>query len=457
MSNPGDGIIDDLFFGGSLPSNTQHPPQHPSQHPLQHPSQHPPQHPPQHQPVNQPIGQQMSSQQMSSPQIQQPYSQVRSQPGRATLRTTPSQQTQPVRTPRSSHGQMQMSQMQFQSPPHISPNPMPHSMMRSMNYSNISSGQPYPMYSNGKYQQSPMSQQPQHNVNISPLPTPPTNQPQSKTKIPKKALKTDLVAKENEEDINDQFDVIRIANVRPEEQYGFDDDVVESAPLSQQQIDQNNLRDQESFVVNKMHLARKVRMLARDMNIDVDSKVIDVMQVALQERVKDLLERLVDISKLRIDTHKDTLNFCISSNPRRYLSEVLKREKEEREKREQQEREQKLENKDEKTNKGIRDIENKQIMGSISNAMGGIIRPKNIMPMEPKMTTLPKRDYGVINPKQEFQSAKERSRKISREDVLHLIQHDPILRCSKYLNEDRIMSLSLFYSSASNIQQRGVN
>lgn len=463
MSNHDEGIIDDLFFGGDTTSTPQHsqplnqiPPQHQpqpmsmqQQHPQHTPQQHP-QHAPQHTPqhgqhnqhpqmtphsYNQPSlnQQQMRTNQIRGQQIRQPNQPIRANPGH-TMGNRGIQYQTPVHN-------MASHQM-------ISIRPQPH-----MSYQNPSmpNQQTYtPNYNMNKYPPhvSPMMNMPQMQQSQAPTP-----QSQTKPKVPKKALKQDPLVKENEEDISEQFDPIRIANVRPEEQYVFDDNITDSVPLTQQQIEQNNMRDQESFVVNKLNLTRKVRLIARDLNLDVDNKVFDVMQVALQERIKELLERLVDISKLRIDTHKDTLNFCISSNPRKYLSDILKREKEEREKREQEEREQRLENKEEKTNKVVRDMESKQVMGSISNAMGGIIRTKKVLKVEPKMPNIQTRDVTLANAKQEFQSAKERSRKINREDVLYLIQQDPILRCSKNLNEDRIMSLSLFYSSASNIQQ----
>lgn len=327
---------------------------------------------------------------------------------------------------------------QYNKPPQPQQKPM-------MQMSNISM-RPSPQQQQGPPLSQPLhQQQQQHQIPI---------MPQTKLQRAKKQKLTDSPNENDEaEDPKTLFEVVKQDDIKLHEKQLAEDTKIVGMTLTPQQIEQYSIRDREKLVGNTAVLIEKLNKIAKQMNMNVDKKVFEVIQLALHERMKDLLERLINISKLRIDTQKDSLNFSISSNPRLYISEVLKREKAERMKRELEEKdrllsESKQGEKKERMSKTKTD--QRDVMDTLSMATSGIKR-KRVVNTEQKFEQ-PQVDTQV-NPLQEFLSAKERSRRITKEDVIFLINQDPTLRCSRKINEDTIINLSLFYSSTSSLNK----
>eukprot|EP01094_Clydonella_sp_ATCC50884_P003163 TRINITY_DN1243_c0_g1_i1.p1 TRINITY_DN1243_c0_g1~~TRINITY_DN1243_c0_g1_i1.p1 ORF type:complete len:285 (+),score=100.90 TRINITY_DN1243_c0_g1_i1:54-857(+) len=71
----------------------------------------------------------------------------------------------------------------------------------------------------------------------------------------------------------------------------------------------------------------------------VTEEVFDVLSAAAEHRLRSILEDLISISKVRVDEGKQTFPFSVSSDPRRVLRQVERRERDEKKRREQEERE----------------------------------------------------------------------------------------------------------------------
>jgi hypothetical protein len=73
--------------------------------------------------------------------------------------------------------------------------------------------------------------------------------------------------------------------------------------------------------------------------------VYEFLALAAQNRLRDVVDQLAIISKQRLDFYKDEMKFEITSDPRKQLKLIERREKEEKERRDAEEKERALKDK----------------------------------------------------------------------------------------------------------------
>ena len=77
----------------------------------------------------------------------------------------------------------------------------------------------------------------------------------------------------------------------------------------------------------------------------VSEELYEFLALATQNRLKDVVDQLGNISKQRLDFYKDEMKIEITSDPRKQLKLIEKREKEEKERRDAEEKERALKDK----------------------------------------------------------------------------------------------------------------
>jgi hypothetical protein len=84
--------------------------------------------------------------------------------------------------------------------------------------------------------------------------------------------------------------------------------------------------------VQKHLLSLKMQAIVNQYKMHLKGEAVEYLMLALQERVKQILESLIDISHERRESAKSHQNTKISSNPGLFIQQIKNREKEEREK-----------------------------------------------------------------------------------------------------------------------------
>lgn len=65
----------------------------------------------------------------------------------------------------------------------------------------------------------------------------------------------------------------------------------------------------------------------RKHNVKLTAESIEIMELALEMRVKEIVEKLVKISACREETKKNIQFYEISSNPKKIISEIQEQER----------------------------------------------------------------------------------------------------------------------------------
>lgn len=102
----------------------------------------------------------------------------------------------------------------------------------------------------------------------------------------------------------------------------------------------------QSPFINKGALHKKVTEIAAKHGIKkVSEELYEFLALAAQNRLRDVVDELGNISKQRLDFYKDEMKIEITSDPRKQLKLIEKREKEEKERRDAEEKERALKDK----------------------------------------------------------------------------------------------------------------
>jgi len=85
-------------------------------------------------------------------------------------------------------------------------------------------------------------------------------------------------------------------------------------------------------LVNRVKLEEKMREILKKHNVNMTRESVEIMEIALEMRVKEIVEKLVKISACREETKKNIQTYEISSNPKKIITEIQEVEKAEDEK-----------------------------------------------------------------------------------------------------------------------------
>jgi len=89
-------------------------------------------------------------------------------------------------------------------------------------------------------------------------------------------------------------------------------------------------RKQKVNCVQKRLLTDKMQAIAKHNKLSLSQQAVDYLVLALQERLRLIMETIVEISQERLEYKKSKQIYKIASSPKVQISEIQQREKEER-------------------------------------------------------------------------------------------------------------------------------
>eukprot|EP00026_Physarum_polycephalum_P003680 Phypoly_transcript_03693.p1 GENE.Phypoly_transcript_03693~~Phypoly_transcript_03693.p1 ORF type:complete len:746 (-),score=175.11 Phypoly_transcript_03693:42-2279(-) len=134
--------------------------------------------------------------------------------------------------------------------------------------------------------------------------------------------------------IKDLNDVTKIAGVdiRAEEEHSLSD-------LPEDQ-NQHGVKEVEPVLLNVNPLKKKIGGIAVQQGMkSIHEGVYEYINIAVSEHLRTILASLVRVSDHRLEVHKDELPFTVTSEPRKILAAIEKKERDERARKEAEEKE----------------------------------------------------------------------------------------------------------------------